>query len=246
MYQVFLLGGKKLLQIYAYLSFLTLTLLLILFVNSLYILLFAIALAYLGWGYCLYLSKSEIQEVKEIEALRIIKILSHQRHDWMNHVQIIFGYLTLKKYEKIKEFLGTLSQQSNEERLISDLRYAPLAVFLLTLPYQFIQWTIKVKLMNMFNSTIPEEKTLLSILELFYLWLEKALKGAIVEKVTMNIQKDTCLVATILVQGNGLKTSCVNLQNDFKEIRDNIRRKNSKYSLDVEEDQITFTFKIKI
>src|SRR4051794_29440618 len=48
--------------------------------------------------------------------------LSRQRHDWMNHLQVMMGYVSLKKTDQLKQYLTRLSQRMIHERNLAELR----------------------------------------------------------------------------------------------------------------------------
>lgn len=51
----------------------------------------------------------------------VIKLLQHQRHDLMNHIQILQGYLSMKKEDKVNLKLNDLIDGLNEERKLMNL-----------------------------------------------------------------------------------------------------------------------------
>jgi stage 0 sporulation protein B (sporulation initiation phosphotransferase) len=44
-----------------------------------------------------------------------IDTISHARHDWLNDLQLIIGYVQLRKYDKLAECVGMLKQRIAEE-----------------------------------------------------------------------------------------------------------------------------------
>ncbi|CAM4197876.1 sensor histidine kinase regulating citrate/malate metabolism [Paenibacillus endophyticus] len=50
-----------------------------------------------------------------------IRTLNHHRHDWMNDLQVVFGYIRLKKLDKAAEFVGKISERMAVESQISKL-----------------------------------------------------------------------------------------------------------------------------
>ncbi|SFJ41668.1 Spo0B domain-containing protein [Thermoflavimicrobium dichotomicum] len=108
------------------------------------------------------------------EAERIRELMSKQRHDWLNHIQVLMGYQMLKKPEQISRYLQKLMKEAERERQISRIRYAPLAVFLLTLGVKYKEWEWDVELAD---SMIVGDETdaveLLRLLECMVTWLKK-------------------------------------------------------------------------
>lgn len=136
------------------------------------------------------------------EASKIKQVLSRQRHDWMNHIQVLMGYQSLKKYDRISRYLQKLVQEARHERNISEIQYPPLAVMLLTLSHRYGQWNWKVRIGDDFQLPhIEEEKHLLYILEQVISWLEKQGKDySEWTSVDLGIaQEDGCSIVTIEV-----------------------------------------------
>ncbi|WP_138752390.1 Spo0B domain-containing protein [Paenibacillus sinopodophylli] len=50
-----------------------------------------------------------------------IRTLNHHRHDWMNDLQVVFGYITLKKLDKAAEYVEKISERMAVESSISKL-----------------------------------------------------------------------------------------------------------------------------
>ena len=71
------------------------------------------------------------------EKQEFLNCLKHYRHDWLNHIQIIKGYLSLDKAEKAQKYLDQVIIQAHYESKISQLGDTDLAYFLLT--YNWVQ-----------------------------------------------------------------------------------------------------------
>jgi hypothetical protein len=109
----------------------------------------------------------QLQQTEEIK-----QILNRQRHDWMNHVQVLMGYVSLNKTDRLKEYLQKLIRIASEERKIAQLRFSPLIVTLLTLGMKYQEWEWSVRLDASFSPTSEEdEKKLALILEQILQWV---------------------------------------------------------------------------
>ncbi|MBN6186503.1 Spo0B domain-containing protein [Aneurinibacillus sp. BA2021] len=62
----------------------------------------------------------------------LIEVINHQRHDWLNHIQVILGYLKLEKYEMCEEYIRRIIGEANRDTLVSRLEYPPLVAYLLS------------------------------------------------------------------------------------------------------------------
>lgn len=61
-----------------------------------------------------------------------IQTLSHHRHDWMNDLQIMYGYLRLNKPDRAVEIVERIRSRMEHESRISQLGHAELCMFLLS------------------------------------------------------------------------------------------------------------------
>jgi sensor histidine kinase regulating citrate/malate metabolism len=114
----------------------------------------------------------QFMEVSEAEKTK--ELLSKQRHDWLNHVQVLMGYQMMKKNDQIGYYLQKLVTDANRERIISNICYAPLAVFLLTLSVKYKEWEWEVSLADSFEITDDKEaKRLLDLMKQIIHWLQK-------------------------------------------------------------------------
>lgn len=51
----------------------------------------------------------------------LLEVLKVQRHDFMNHLQVISGYIQLKKYDRAHEYIGQVAEELKQASLISKL-----------------------------------------------------------------------------------------------------------------------------
>ncbi|WP_256756756.1 Spo0B domain-containing protein [Cohnella sp. WQ 127256] len=64
--------------------------------------------------------------------LSTIRTLSHHRHDWMNELQILYGYLRLNKPDKAVAVVDRIRERMEQESRISQIGIPELAAFLLS------------------------------------------------------------------------------------------------------------------
>lgn len=65
-----------------------------------------------------------------------IRTFNHHRHDWMNDLQVIVGYITLKKYDKLTDCVERIRMKLAQENKITKLGDASLSLFLLSFRIQ--------------------------------------------------------------------------------------------------------------
>ncbi|WP_052476430.1 Spo0B domain-containing protein [Cohnella kolymensis] len=61
-----------------------------------------------------------------------IRTLSHHRHDWMNEMQILYGYLRLNKLDKAVDVMDRIRERMEHDSKISQIGTPELATFLLS------------------------------------------------------------------------------------------------------------------
>lgn len=81
----------------------------------------------------------------------LIDVVSHLRHDWMNDIQVLYGYLRLNKYDKMIAFMETIKQKAARESLISKLGVTELIVYLQTFRVRCPMIQLEVELEPDFN-----------------------------------------------------------------------------------------------
>lgn len=64
--------------------------------------------------------------------LDVVHVLRHYRHDWLNKIQLIKGYLDLSRVEKAEQYIQEIIQQARNETDLSNLKMNQVATRLLT------------------------------------------------------------------------------------------------------------------
>lgn len=72
----------------------------------------------------------ELQKRVQVEQLRAIRTVNHYRHDWMNELQVIYGYVQMKKLDNLMQSMGRISERMIQESKISKLGVPSLVMFL--------------------------------------------------------------------------------------------------------------------
>lgn len=95
---------------------------------------------------------SEKEKEAEISKLNLkkneefINVMRSQRHDFLNHIQVIYGLAQLSKTEKISSYIGTLKSDIETENMLGILCQSEFAAFLLRKKSSAIEKGIKFKL----------------------------------------------------------------------------------------------------
>ncbi|MFC0522467.1 Spo0B domain-containing protein [Pontibacillus salicampi] len=72
-----------------------------------------------------------------MEIQEVTNLLKHYRHDWMNQLQLVHGYASMDKMDKVKEKVQAIIDASREESKLMSL-HAP----------QFALWLIQFNMMH--------------------------------------------------------------------------------------------------
>ncbi|WP_427337905.1 sensor histidine kinase [Caloranaerobacter sp. DY30410] len=68
-----------------------------------------------------HIKKDYMYKLKQIELINMREmndLVREQRHDLLNHMQIIYGLLKLKKYDRLEEYLLKFSKETEKLRLV--------------------------------------------------------------------------------------------------------------------------------
>ncbi|MGE5701828.1 MAG: Spo0B domain-containing protein [Clostridia bacterium] len=90
------------------------------------------------------MSDDQIQMNKQAEW--VLQLLNQQRHDWLNHVQVLMSYLKLGRPERAEEYLKRVTEMVNQEGMISRIQFPQLSVFLLSFNALHNELRLDVKL----------------------------------------------------------------------------------------------------
>lgn len=84
------------------------------------------------WGFLLYREERKRRQRAECSlATSALELMNHQRHDWMNDLQLMYGYVRLKKFDKLPECVETIKERMAEESRIAKLGVPELVMFLM-------------------------------------------------------------------------------------------------------------------
>lgn len=87
------------------------------------------------WGYVKFVQRQAAAERKNLlESVQRISAatLGHHRHDWMNDLQVLYGYIQLGKIDKLADCVGRIKVRMEIESKISRLGIPSLVFYLQT------------------------------------------------------------------------------------------------------------------
>jgi stage 0 sporulation protein B (sporulation initiation phosphotransferase) len=76
-------------------------------------------------------ARQELNEQENESQLNILQIVNRLRHDWMNDIQVLFGYIQLKKYDNLPTYMEKIRYSMQQESLLSKLGIPALITYIL-------------------------------------------------------------------------------------------------------------------
>ncbi|AKF92232.1 MULTISPECIES: Spo0B domain-containing protein [Brevibacillus] len=62
----------------------------------------------------------------------LLRILNQDRHDWLNHLQVLHAYLKLGRYQDGEAYLQKVTEEAHRESMIARINCSRLSAFFLT------------------------------------------------------------------------------------------------------------------
>ncbi|MFY0543437.1 Spo0B domain-containing protein [Brevibacillus sp. H7] len=84
---------------------------------------------------------------------QLLKVLNQQRHDWLNHFQVLLGYLRLGRPEQGVEYLQRVTELTYQESMIARINSSLLSVFFLTFNALHTDLLLEVEIGNQVDLT---------------------------------------------------------------------------------------------
>ncbi|KQL48820.1 sporulation protein [Brevibacillus choshinensis] len=84
---------------------------------------------------------------------QLLAVLNRQRHDWLNHVQVLLGYLHLNRTEQGEAHLKRIAEMAMQESMIARLNSSLLSVFFLTFNALNKEMLLEVEVCNQVDLT---------------------------------------------------------------------------------------------
>jgi len=112
----------------------------------------------------------------------LIEVLRVQKHDFLNHLQVISGYLQLNKTERAKDYIQQVSQEIYQSGMITKLRIPEVALNLLILKNEAVQYGVILDIFietRMENAGLSGDLLGLTVYKLVGVALEQAGKSGI-------------------------------------------------------------------
>ncbi|WKB36847.1 Spo0B domain-containing protein [Terrilactibacillus sp. S3-3] len=76
---------------------------------------------------------------------KLLEIFRYARHDWLNELQLIKGYLSLEKFDQVEKIIERLIEKLQNEAGLSNLKVPKLAAYLLTFNWSMHRFHLTFK-----------------------------------------------------------------------------------------------------
>ncbi|MEW9700124.1 Spo0B domain-containing protein [Paenibacillus sp. SI8] len=74
---------------------------------------------------------NELRKQEQLSDINVLQIVGRLRHDWMNDIQILFGYIQLKKFDNLQPYMEKIKMNMQQESNLSKLGIPSLITYLL-------------------------------------------------------------------------------------------------------------------
>lgn len=93
----------------------------------------ALLIISIGTGVVFFFQEKLRQQERLVQASykHTVELMSHQRHDWMNDLQLLYGYVRLNKMDRLIQCIDQMKHNMNEESRIAKLGNPELVMYLM-------------------------------------------------------------------------------------------------------------------
>jgi stage 0 sporulation protein B (sporulation initiation phosphotransferase) len=168
---------------------------------------FAIITAVCGYVY-LRLERSRVekqfrqeqQALKQGYEMNLLQIVNRVRHDIMNDIQVLFGYIQLKKFDNLAPYMEKIRASFHRESLLSRLGIPSLVAYLYTFRVHVKKMLLEVELEQELSlQDLPISDDLIYILvrdttELFHTYADVHQEEAAVLSLEFDVGEDHLLL----------------------------------------------------
>ncbi|WP_240343795.1 Spo0B domain-containing protein [Paenibacillus sp. SYP-B3998] len=88
----------------------------------------------------------ELHQQEQQSDTNVLNIVNRLRHDWMNEMQILFGYIQLKKFDNLQPYMEKIKMNMQQESNLSKLGIPSLIAFLVLFRVQSKSLQLEVAL----------------------------------------------------------------------------------------------------
>ncbi|MCD5323714.1 MULTISPECIES: Spo0B domain-containing protein [Pontibacillus] len=136
-----------------------------------------------------------MMKVDEVENL-----LRHYRHDWMNQLQLVYGYATMDKMELVKEKLQHIIADSREESKLMNLKAPHFSLWVVQFHVRHNQFHMTYHVDSSLDLSAFDQ-SLVHSLEEFMMHLEKHVNERDLYEIEMSVTKGEFPLITFKIAG---------------------------------------------
>lgn len=140
-----------------------------------------------------------------MEQEKILNILQSSRHDWLNKIQLIKGYLTLGKFDLMEQYIDQIVNEAKNEANLSKLKLPNFALLIITKFWGELHFQLDYEVICHTPCKHVDDEKISSWLEQFFYLLNNALDPFFENSLHISIDSlDDCLTLLFHFEG-GLK-----------------------------------------
>lgn len=86
-----------------------------------------------------------------------VEVLRHARHDWLNQIQLIKGYISLNNIDRVKEIIDEIVAESKNQSKLSNMKLPQFASLLLTCNWENHLFQIEFECIHTIEQKIDDD-----------------------------------------------------------------------------------------
>jgi hypothetical protein len=90
--------------------------------------------------------KQERRDRQTSQEQLMIDLINHYRHDWMNDIQLLFGYISLKKYDKLDDCMDKIRSKAQQESSAAKLGIPSLVAFFISFRLHYHHLSLELEM----------------------------------------------------------------------------------------------------
>ncbi len=114
----------------------------------------------------------DCEDKKMTDKKEVLDILQHVRHDWLNKIQLIKGYISLGRLEKAESIIADIIMESQQESRITNLKLPEFAYMLITHNWQGSKFLVEYEVAEQVHKNVEDETSLVLWMRGFFQQLE--------------------------------------------------------------------------
>ncbi|WP_158282129.1 Spo0B domain-containing protein [Salipaludibacillus keqinensis] len=180
----------------------------------------------------------------------VLNALRHYRHDWLNHMQLINGYIAMGRTEKVETLIDDIVNQAKNESHLSNLNMNQLAEEILTFNWNGHSFSLNFEVISESKDWSNWEELLLSFFREFMKILDLSTKYGEEQQAVLMMNDIESITVEIDFQGSlrinkewieNIKRIERRYGNHIDQIEWNESECYVKFVADIEDEHITMT-----